>query len=129
MKKLFALLGALLFCAQVHASSVNLTWNAPSPTPTFPIGYNVYRVNANTDGTCSTFSTSTWTQIVGSINAAQTNWSDKTIAASTTYCYAVTAYNATGGGESGPSNIITVVIPAPSNTPPSPSGLSGSFIQ
>ena len=133
MKKLFiALLGALLFCAHANASSVNLTWS--EPTTTLPYGFNVYRTTLASGTSCPTFATSgagAWTQIVGSINSAQTTYSDTTISLNKLYCYAVTAYGTAGEApESGPSNLFfistTVTTPV---TLPAPTGLSGSLIQ
>jgi hypothetical protein len=121
------LLGAMLALGSLaHASQVNLTWKAPVTTMSF--GFNVYRT-AQVSGSCPTFSTTAWTQIVGSLNSNTLAYSDTTIATGTTYCYAVTAYNTAQVGESGPSNIISVGTTVVSTTPPPPSSLLGTFVQ
>jgi len=81
--------------------SVTISWSPNSP----PVaGYNVYRVSPPAPPVKLTRKIISVTQYI-----------DKTVQAGHTYSYSVTAVNFKGG-ESSPSGIITVTIPA--NAPP-----------
>lgn len=123
-----ALVAFAALCATARAASgphVHLTWT--EPTTTIPVGFNIYRA-VQVSGACPTFGASGWSKIIGGIPASAPVWDDYTIASNTTYCFAATAYDTTNGAsESGPSNIITVVVPVITPNTPSPNGLSGSY--
>jgi len=116
--------------AQTAPAGTTATLNWSEPSTTIAYGFNLYRITVTT-ATCPAFSTSTWTKLVPSINRLTPTWTDTTLVATSTYCYAVTAYDTSGqGGESGPSNLL--ILPPPSSggstigTPPSPTGLAGT---
>lgn len=132
MKRILAFAALFLFAVTAaQASSVNLTWSEPSTT--VPYGFNVYRVTLPSGTTaCPTFSTTSWTKVVGSLNSAQTTYSDTSITLNAGYCYAVTAYGTNGSGETGPSNLLyisTASSGGSSTTLPAPTSLSGTFVQ
>jgi len=92
-------------------------------------GFNLYRTST-TATACPAFSKTAYTLLVPGIGKATPTWTDKTLVAGTTYCYAVTAYDTSGqGGESGPSNLLLLPDPTQGGstigTPPSPAGLTG----
>lgn len=118
----------LLLClaAITQAQTATLKWT--EPTTTIGYGFKVYR--AVQSGTaCPVWGATAWSLLQGSINAATPTWADSTVVAGTTYCYAVTAYSTSGGGESAPSNVISLADPTAgggsTGAPPSPTGLSG----
>ena len=127
MKRMFLIAVAALVMyvpissAQTH--SVVLSFTA-SPT-TGIAGYHIYR--APCTGTVSTnlCSAAGTYAIIGTNTATTLTYTDTTVAAGAQYAYYVTAYcppsncSATLGGESGPSNIIGLVIPL---NPPLPPG-------
>ena len=96
-----------LMASQVAHDSVTLTWTAPSSGSTVT-GYKVLR---GTDAN----SLSAIAQDTGSAGAEYT---DSTVAAETTYYYAVLALSADGDGAQ--SNTASATTPAPPNTPAPP---------
>lgn len=133
MKRFAAFL--CLLCGLVNVApaqatqTASLSWSEPSTTLGY--GFRVYQIAlASTQSACPVFSTTTWARVQDSIPSSATAWSVPGLAAGTTYCYAVTAYNTTDGSESAPSNLLLLADPTSGggNTgkPPSPTGLSGT---
>jgi len=126
------IVASLLAVASLAANAAtgphdHLTWTAGANTPS-TAAFHVYRTT-QVSGACQAFSTTSWTAIDGGgISLGTPTFDDYSIAASTTYCYAVTAYNTTNGAqESGPSNILTLTTGSGTTTMPVPNGLSGSY--
>ncbi|MFZ0991052.1 MAG: choice-of-anchor D domain-containing protein [Candidatus Sulfotelmatobacter sp.] len=86
--------------APVH--TVGLKWTAS--TTTGVTSYNVYRA-IYSGSACGSYTN------VGSSPSSSTAYTDSVVADGTTYCYATTAVDPSG--ESGYSNIIQAMIPAP----------------
>jgi hypothetical protein len=88
--------------AQATAThSVDLTWVAPTTSPTPVAGYHVYRALAT--------SSSTFTLLTSSLDT-QTSYVDNTVLSGSTYDYEVRSVDGSGV-ESTPSNLFTVTIP------------------
>jgi len=82
--------------------TVALSWTA-SPTGGIT-NYNVYRTTY-VSNTCGSYSN------IGSTSGSVTTYNDGSVTDGTTYCYATTAVDPQG--ESGYSNIVQAIIPAP----------------
>ncbi len=88
--------------------TVGLTWTASGSTGV--TGYYIYRALYNT----STSTCGSYTKLNPSTPNATTSYTDSNgITDGDTYCYQVTAYDATTGQESTDSNMATAIIPAP----------------
>ena len=104
-----------LTAGQVTHDSVTLTWTAPSSGSTVA----AYRVLRGTDAD----SLSTIAQDTGNTG---TEYTDTTVAAETTYHYAVLALSQDGDGM--PSATISVTTPAEPQPPAAPTGLRASQV-
>jgi hypothetical protein len=78
---------------------VDLTWNAPTNSPSTVVGYNVYRAIG-----------SGAPQLINSAVVTQTSFADKTVASGTMYNYSVKSVDQ-NNVESMPSNVISLSIP------------------
>ncbi|MBI4848707.1 MAG: fibronectin type III domain-containing protein [Nitrospirae bacterium] len=109
----------VLAAALTEANQVNLTWTDATPpnnpltlgNPANEIGFRIERC---TGAGCIDFA-----PLISAL-ANATGYLDTTVAPVTTYRYYITAYNV--AGDSLPSNIVTVVVPALA-LPNAPSGL------
>jgi hypothetical protein len=79
---------------------VNLNWSAPANSPVPVSGYNIYRAT----GSGGNY------QLLNSSAVPETSYTDTAVAGTLNYTYYVTSINASGG-ESVPSNQVTVTIP------------------
>jgi hypothetical protein len=86
--------------APVH--TVQLTWNPDSGGGI--TSYNVYRATYGS-GSCGSYAD------IGSTPSSETTYTDNAVTDGTTYCYATTAVDPSG--ESGYSNVVQAMIPAP----------------
>jgi hypothetical protein len=110
----------LLLCATKTPANANtpgvvyvsLNWTMSSCSPACT--YNMYRSTGTGTNPCA----GTPTPLASSISA--TAYSDTTVAAGTTYVYAVTAVS--GGAESACSSSVQIAVPS---LPPAPVGLQG----
>lgn len=95
----------------------NLSWTAPTtPAGVTVTGYQVFRAAHGS----SSFSNLTSTPV------AATSYVDSTVAAGSSYDYyveTVATVSGVTGVDSGPSNILTISVPA---TPPPPTNLTGT---
>ena len=88
--------------------TVGLSWTASGSTGV--TGYYIYRALYNT----STSTCGSYTKLNPSSPSATTTYTDgNSITDGDTYCYQVTAFDATTGQESTDSNMATAIIPAP----------------
>jgi hypothetical protein len=88
--------------------TVGLSWTASGSTGV--TGYYIYRALYNT----STSTCGSYTKLNPSTPNATTSYTDSnSITDGDTYCYQVTAFDATTGQESTDSNMATAIIPAP----------------
>jgi hypothetical protein len=88
--------------------TVGLSWTASGSTGV--TGYYIYRALYNT----STSTCGSYTKLNPSTPNATTSYTDSNgITDGDTYCYQVTAYDATTAQESTDSNMATAIIPAP----------------
>lgn len=78
---------------------VDLTWNAPTSSPTTVVGYNVYRAIG-----------SGAPQLINSAIVTQTSFADKSVSSGSTYNYSVKSVDQ-NNVESVPSNVISLSIP------------------
>lgn len=92
------------------AHSITLSWSAPASGA--PTSYNIKR--STTKGSETQVGTSSATSYVDTANLVE----------GTTYFYVVTAVNA--GGESGPSNEVTALVPF--STPSAPTNLVATAV-
>ncbi len=98
-------------------SSISLAWTAPADDDGGAIeGYNVYRCDESSSSDCSVFPWLAWVAVPGN-----TEYTDTTVAAGTTYRYAVAAYRAAGGDW---SNAVTATARTPT-APGAPGSLEG----
>ncbi len=98
-------------------SSISLAWTAPADDDGGAIeGYNVYRCDESSSSDCSVFPWLAWVAVPGN-----TEYTDTTVAAGTTYRYAVAAYR---GGDSDWSNEVTATARTPT-APGAPGTLEG----
>lgn len=95
----------------ISSSEINLTWKDNSLDET---GFYIYR--KTTDNYSK----------MGVMEANATSHTDTGLSPQTTYSYKVTAYNE--GGESDPSNEVTITTPAEASAPSAPSDLAGQAI-
>ncbi|MQY58748.1 MAG: hypothetical protein GH144_03960 [Clostridia bacterium] len=95
----------------VSSSEINLTWKDNSADET---GFYIYR--KTTDNYSK----------VGVMEANATSHTDTGLSPQTTYSYKVTAYNE--GGESDPSNEVTITTPGEATAPSAPSNLAGQAV-
>src|SRR3712207_79613 len=79
--------------ATASTNGVSLSWQAVDDS--HPIGYRVFRRSA----------TGQWGAAVAEVDG--TTFEDRAVNPGTTYVYRVTAYDATGGGESSPSREVS----------------------
>ena len=79
---------------------VSLSWNAPVNSPVPVSAFNIYRAT----GSSGSY------QLLNSLVASETTYSDLAVAGTVTYTYYVTSIN-TSGTESLPSNQVTVTVP------------------
>jgi len=86
----------------VRPHHVDLSWKAT--TSPGVVKYNVHRCSPG--GPCSVT-----TSVIASVTG--TSYTDNQVQPSQAYCYFVTAVAAASRPESGPSNIVPVVIPSP----------------
>jgi hypothetical protein len=82
----------------VQQHHVDLSWKASSSPGV--VKYNVHRCSPG--GPCSVIT-----------SVITTSYTDNQVQPSQAYCYFVTAVAATGRPDSGPSNVVQVVIPSP----------------
>jgi fibronectin type 3 domain-containing protein len=113
----FIVLVALVtsLCPAQSQHQVSLTWQAGAPDNDPAVGYDVFRMQSGFN----------FTQINTSVVVA-TKFVDATPNASTTYQYYVVAVDA-NGVQSGPSNVVTVTVPADLAFPFNFVGTVGTF--
>jgi len=119
---------------------VNLTWTAPGCAAAIvtnagvetagPCYGIVFRVPVTTGSACPAFSPTAYTSVTTTdpILSTAGSYSDTTVAAGSTYCYAVEDAFQAGGAASSPSNtfqIFAILL----GTPGTPSGLTGVTAQ
>jgi fibronectin type 3 domain-containing protein len=83
-----------------QSHEVDLSWEAPSNSPTQVVGYRVYR---------SSGGASSYSLLNASLNSG-TTYLDQTVQSGSKYSYQVKSVDI-AGVESGPSNIVSVTIP------------------
>ena len=104
-------------------TSISLSWAAPTDDGNGAIGgYNVYRCDESSSSDCSDFPWLAWVAVPGN-----TEYTDTTVAAGTTYRYAVAAYRYDGtsaepNSASDWSDVVTQTAQAPPGAPGSLEG-------
>jgi hypothetical protein len=84
-----------------EAHTVELSWDAPSSSSDAIVGYNVYRAPGG----------STAFQLLNSVASSETTLLDSSVQSGQTYEYIVESVDGSGG-QSEPSNLISVTIPS-----------------